>query len=116
VLLVTGDDVTCAEARDLLGDGLTTVAVKQGIGRYGARQIPPVRARLMIEEGACTALRDLKAVAPYNPGTPSEIVVEFTRTEAFDEYRRKPGVQIAGDRKLASRAGDWWTAWRQFFN
>src|ERR687888_477933 len=31
VLLVTGDGATCDEARALLGDGLTTVAVKQGL-------------------------------------------------------------------------------------
>jgi D-amino peptidase len=116
VLLVTGDDTTCVEAKELLGPGLTTVAVKQGLGRYGARQIPPMRARQMIEEGARTALRDLKSVAPYNPGAPCEIVVEFTRTEAFDEYCRKPGVEVTGDRRLASRAGDWWSAWRQFFD
>jgi D-amino peptidase len=30
VLLVTGDQAVCAEARDLLGDGVTTVAVKRG--------------------------------------------------------------------------------------
>jgi D-amino peptidase len=112
---VTGDDATCEEATDLLGVGLTTVAVKQGLGRFGARQIPPARARQMIEDGARTALNNLKAVAPYDPGKPCEIVVEFTRTEAFDEYRRKPGVEVTGDRRLASRAGDWWAAWRQFF-
>src|SRR5947207_6546435 len=61
VLLVTGDDAVCAEARDLLGPGLTTVAVKQGLGRYTARQIPPARARELIEAGARQALGDLKA-------------------------------------------------------
>src|SRR5262249_10236727 len=64
VLMVTGDRATCDEARELLGEGLTTVAVKEGLGRYTARQIPPVRAREMIEEGAQQALRDLKAVKP----------------------------------------------------
>ncbi len=115
VLLVTGDQATCQEAKDLLGQGLTTVAVKQGLGRYSARQIPPRRVREMIEEGARAALRDLKAVAPYNPGSPCEIMVEFTRTEAFDEYRRKPAVEVVGDRRIVSRADDWWSAWRQFF-
>ena len=38
-----------AEVSSLLGDGLTTVAVKRGLSRYSARQIPPVRARAMIE-------------------------------------------------------------------
>src|SRR5262245_51718105 len=32
VVLVTGDDVACAEAEELLGPGLVTVAVKQGFG------------------------------------------------------------------------------------
>src|SRR6266511_4988342 len=40
VLLVTGDRATCEEASALLGGGLTTVAVKEGIGRYSARQVP----------------------------------------------------------------------------
>lgn len=115
VLLVTGDHVTCREARDLLGARLTTVAVKQGLGRFGARQIPPVRAREMIEASARTALQDLAAVPPYNPGSPCEIQVEFTRTESFDEYRSRPGLEVVGDRRLASRAADWWAAWRQLF-
>src|ERR1051325_9946590 len=51
VALVTGDAATCREARALLGENLTTVAVKEGLTRYSARQIPPVRARRMIEEG-----------------------------------------------------------------
>ena len=39
VLLVTGDEATCAEATELLGEGLTTVAVKRGLGR-SARHAP----------------------------------------------------------------------------
>ena len=77
VLLVTGDDAACAEGRELLGDGLTTVAVKIGLGAASARQIPPVRARGMIEDGAKRALSDLGAVEPWSPGSPCEIRVEF---------------------------------------
>jgi D-aminopeptidase len=54
VLLVT--DVACAEGRALLGDGLTTVAVKTGLGATSVRQIPPLRARELIEDGAKRAL------------------------------------------------------------
>src|ERR671924_1764540 len=52
VLLVTGDEAVCREARELLGDGLTTVAVKRGIGRASARNVAPLRARELIEEAA----------------------------------------------------------------
>src|SRR5436309_14758122 len=78
VLLVTGDRSVCHEGRELLGDGLTTVEVKVGIGRFSARNVAPVRAREMIEDGAKRALKDLSAVKPYDPGRPCEIEVEFT--------------------------------------
>jgi D-amino peptidase len=115
VLLVTGDRATCEEARELLGSGLVTVAVKEGLGRFSARQIPPQRARELIEEGARKALGDLRAVEPYDPGSPCEIEVELTSTDAADAYRHKQGVEIVEPRKVVSRADDWWTAWRQFF-
>ena len=115
VLLVTGDRATCEEARELLGAGLTTVAVKEGLGRYSARQIPPQRARELIEEGARDALRDLRAVAPYDPGSPCEILVDFNTTDHVEKYRYRPGVEITAPRQIASRADSWWPAWRQFF-
>src|SRR5919198_205270 len=77
VLLVTGDEAVCREATELLGDGLTTVAVKRGLGQSSARQIPPLKARELIEDGAKRALRDLSAVRAYDPGHPCEIEIEF---------------------------------------
>ena len=49
VALVTGDDVVCAEASELLGPGLKTLAVKQGLGRFSARHLSPARARTLLE-------------------------------------------------------------------
>src|SRR5438309_3104544 len=36
VLLVTGDEASCREGTALLGEGLTTVAVKRGLGQTSA--------------------------------------------------------------------------------
>jgi len=115
VVLVTGDRATCQEARDLLGAGLTTVEVKQGLTRFSARQIPPARARPMIEAGAREALQNRKAVAPYDPGKPCEIRVEVVSPDKADRFRHKAGVETADTRTLVSRAEDWWTAWKQFW-
>jgi len=115
VVLVTGDGATCDEARGLLGEGLTTVAVKQGLGRYSARQIPPRRARELIEAGAKRALQDVKAVDPYNPGSPCTIEVEYKVTSAVDELRRAHGVEVVDARRISSTADTWWEAWQQFF-
>jgi D-amino peptidase len=117
VLLVTGDDAACREGRALLGDGLTTVSVKHGLGARSARLVPPRRARELVEEGAKRALADLRAVSPYEPGRPCEIRVQYKSTMAVDKLRSVPmeGVEFAGPREIVSRADDWWTAWRQFF-
>ncbi len=115
VVLVTGDRAVCEEATGLLGHGLTTVEVKRGLGRQSARQLVPARARDLIEAASESALRDISRVPMYDPGKPCEIMVEFTRSDAFDEYRSKSGVEVVAERRIVSRAGDWWTAWRQFF-
>src|SRR3989440_9556792 len=61
VALVSGDRAVCREASALLGDGLTTVEVKEGLGRFSARSKTPQEARALIEEGAKKALSDLAA-------------------------------------------------------
>jgi D-amino peptidase len=115
VLLVTGDAATCDEGRELLGEGLTTVAVKRGTGKFSARMVAPQRARELIEEGARKALSDLKAVEPYDPGSPCTIEVEYKVTDAVDKLRRARDVEIVDDRRIRVTADRWWDAWQTFF-
>jgi D-amino peptidase len=115
VVLVTGDQAACREARELLGAGIETVAVKQGLGRYSARHVPPQRARRTIEDGARRALENRAAVAPYDPGKPCEIEVHLATPDLVEPYRHRPGIEVRGPLTFVSRADDWWAAWRQFF-
>jgi D-amino peptidase len=115
VVLVTGDRAVCKEGRKLLGDGLTTVEVKEGIGRFSARSKTPAEARELIEEGARKALSDLSAVAPYDPGRPCEIAIEFTTPDRLQEYRNRKDVEVTGPCSLVVRGDDWWSAWSSFF-
>ena len=115
VVLVTGDEAVCNEAKELLGDGLTTVAVKQGLGRMSARTLAPKKARELIEEGAKRALEDLQAVALYDPGHPCEIEIALMGSDLVEPYRNRYGVEVRDGRTIVSRADDWWTAWRQFW-
>jgi D-amino peptidase len=115
VLLVTGDEATCAEGKELLGEGLTTVAVKSGFSSASARMLTPTRAREAIEEGAKRALSDLAAVQPWNPGSPCEIRAEFKTTLEPDKLRFRPGVERVDDRTIVSRADTWLEAWRQYY-
>src|SRR5216110_2961056 len=115
VLLVTGDHAACREGKELLGDGLTTVQVKQGLAVKSARMLAPKRARELVEAGAKQALSDLAAVEPYDPGKPCEIKVEYKWTQPPSKLRHRAGVELLDARTLVSRADDWWAAWKQFF-
>jgi D-amino peptidase len=114
-LLVTGDRAVCREGVALLGDGLTTVEVKVGLGRFSARNLPAVRARELIEDGAKRALKNLKAVQPYDPGRPCEIEIEFTSPDRLEEYRNRKNVEVTSPRSIVARGDDWWQAWSSFY-
>ncbi len=115
IVLVTGDRAVCREGRELLGDGLTTVEVKEGLGRFSARMKTPHEARELIEAGARKALSDLSAVKPYDPGKPCKIEIEFTSPDRLQEYANRKGVEVTGPRSLVARGDDWWAAWSSFF-
>lgn len=115
VLLVTGDEAVCREAKALIGDGLKTVPVKTGLGRFSARLLTPLRSRELIEQAATAALKDTKTIDPYDPGRPCEIEVEFTTPDSCEAFARKAQVEKTGPRTVVSKADGWWTAWRQFF-
>lgn len=116
VLLVTGDEAVCKEARDLLGGGLTTVAVKKGLTRYSARQIPPVRARQMIEDGAKQSLKNLKATKPYVPAKPTTITIELSSVEKAADFMGQHGVELVEPLKAVSRGKNWMEAWDQIWH
>ncbi|MGH2746497.1 MAG: M55 family metallopeptidase [Actinomycetota bacterium] len=115
VLMVTGDDAVCREARELLGAGLTTVPVKRAFGRFSARHVPAIRARRLIEEGAKKALENPRAVEPYDPGRPCEIEIRLATSGHAEKYRHREGVEIIDGRTVVAQAGDWWTAWRRIY-
>ena len=115
VLLVTGDRAVCEEAEALLGPHLKTVAVKEGLERFSARHIAPQRAREMIQEASAQVVSNPPQVPPYDPGKPCEIEVTMNTTDQTEPYQYREGVEILDGRRILSRAGDWWTAWRQMY-
>ena len=116
VVLVTGDEAVCREATGLLGSGLTTVAVKRGLSRFSARQIPPVRVRQMIEDGTYRALQNLKAVSPYVPAKPTTITVELSSADKAADFMGRQGVTIVNPVKVISEGENWMQAWDQIWH
>ena len=51
IVLVTGDEAACREAREFLGERVVTVAVKKGYNRESCLMVPPARAHDLIRRG-----------------------------------------------------------------
>jgi D-amino peptidase len=77
--LVTGDDVTCEEARPCFADA-ELVEVKRSITRVSAESLHPERARAAIREGAAVAVRRASSLRP--PSVPERVELEVRCTTA----------------------------------
>lgn len=91
VVLVAGDSVVGAEAKDLLGT-VETVAVKEPRSQFSASCLHPLKARALIKEAAKKALGNLSVYKPLVPGKPSTVRLEFARSGMADAACIMPGA------------------------
>jgi D-amino peptidase len=107
VALVTGDETTCAQARELLGQ-VATVAVKEAYTRYSARSISPTAARERIREAAARAVRRAAAgeLRPFVPALPLALEIDFATSACADAAQLVPGSARTGGVTCAYRAPD----------
>jgi D-amino peptidase len=97
--LVTGDETTCRECRELLGD-VDTVVVKWAVGRLAARSLHPEEARRRIREGAARAARDPKRFRPFTMEPPYRLEMDLQSAAAADAAALMPGAARAGGRTV----------------
>lgn len=98
VLMVSGDDKACAEAREFLGAAVTTVCVKQGLSRHAALMLSPSRTREMLREGAARAVRQRRRVKPFRFRKPVVVELTYKHTEHADaaDLRCFDGQRVDG--------------------
>jgi D-amino peptidase len=92
VMLVTGDQAACDEAREFFG-GVECVAVKQGIGRQHARCVHPEIARDQIRSAAASVLVLGVSPPPYVVEAPLTIRLEYYKSDMADNVARRPGTR-----------------------
>jgi D-amino peptidase len=81
VIMVTGDEATCREARKFFGDNCITVAVKKGISREAAMLYPFDETRKALYEGARRAVAAISSCKPYKMKTPINVKMQYLRTD-----------------------------------
>lgn len=116
IAIITGDEATCRESQELLGRDLPTVAVKRGLSRYSARNLPPVKARAKIEAGVYAALQAKNWVKPYVPASPTNITIELALVNDAAHFKGRAGVELIDPLKVVSRGKDWMQAWNQIWS
>lgn len=115
VIMISGDQTACAEARDLLG-ALETVVVKHAHGRMAAECLPPKVSQELIQRGAHQAvirLNEHQAPPPFVVPPPIKLEVDFVQSEMADGAALLPGA-IRQERRVAYTADDMPTIYRAF--
>ena len=94
IILVTGDDATCREARAFLGDDLLTVSTKTGLSREGAILLAPSVARERIRDGAREAVSRIPRCQPFKLDLPIRGKMWFPDKEWADKVRPRKSVRV----------------------
>jgi len=97
VVLVTGDDRTCADAARYAPTALT-VAVKTYVSRYAAICLPPERT-FALQRAAAT---EAGALTGRSPGAtvPHRVEIEFDATHLADAAATVPTVELLSHRRI----------------
>ena len=77
VIMVSGDEATCREAKKFFGDNLVSVAVKRGFAREAAELYPFEVTRKALYEGAKQAVEAIASFKPYILETPIRVKEEY---------------------------------------
>lgn len=118
VVLVTGDQLATAEAREVLDD-VETVTVKIAVGRTAADCLPPSKTAPMIRQAAQQAT--LKASERKHPPLvvqrPITLSIEFWRSIQAERAELMPGAKRTGPRSIEWVGQDMvsvYRTWRAF--
>jgi len=116
VLMVSGDDVVCAEATELLGR-VETAVVKRTLSRQSAECLSLEISRQLIYAAARRAVERLKAgnaPAAYQLQTPVRLVVELMEPGMMPRVEALPGAKRLDETRVEYAAGDILEAYRVF--
>ncbi|HPH96379.1 MAG TPA: M55 family metallopeptidase [Anaerolineaceae bacterium] len=117
VLMVTGDQAVCAEARDFLGDKIETVQVKKTCARYASEVLSPAVTQPAIQAGARKAAAAFlagKGPAVFKLPEPVEVIVEFFFTDMADRAVLMPGSERLDGRRVRFEARNMREAYQAF--
>ena len=97
VIMVSGDDKACAEAKQFLPD-VVCAEVKKGTAIYGAMLMPPHAAHELIFRKSMEAVQNYNKYNPFSFEKPLSCRVEVTERTCLPNAYRAPYVEILDGR------------------
>jgi D-amino peptidase len=116
VLMVSGDQTVCAEAREW-APGVVTAQVKTAAGRYAAHCLPFEVSRKLIDDTAreaVSAFKTGKAPAPIKMQMPVTVTIEFFHSFMADQASLLPGAKRLDGRRIEFSADSMVNAYLSF--
>jgi D-amino peptidase len=107
VIMLTGDTETCRQAKALFGESVTTVAVKDAVGRTAARMLPRAEALANLAAGARKALQGLSQAKAFVLGPPLSFELEFHNSGQAELPLLVPAVKRLGPRTVGFASNDY---------
>jgi D-amino peptidase len=114
IVLITGDQTVCAQAKKSLGEGIETAVVKEGIGRYAAKSLTPKAAQTLIEGKAKTALENRNRIKPLKLQPPYRFELTYLRSSMADAGELIPQVKRTGPRTVMYETNDYIEGYKLF--
>lgn len=116
VLMITGDQTTCDQAKELLGS-IETVVVKTALSRMAALCLPAQITEELIQRTALVAIKHLQAgeaPKPFIVTSPVRVTIDFISSEQADQAALLPGSKRVDGRRLTFTADDMLAAYYAF--
>lgn len=107
VVMLTGDTETCRQAKEILGNDLVTVPVKEAVSRFAARNFPREKVLADLKEGARKAISSLDKFKPYELKPPYQFEVNFHNSQQAEIGLLIPEVKRVAPRTLSFSSQDY---------
>jgi len=94
MILVSGDQAACDEAKDFIGKKVETVSTKKAISRYTAINKNPLSVRRMLTEKTEQALKNIRKIPVIGMPASFELKYQFMCPNSADDFEKHGAERI----------------------
>jgi D-amino peptidase len=111
-VLITGDDIVCAEMSAWTGGQIETAVVKKALSRYATRCLPLAAARQRIREAAFRAVKRAPGIEPSRYEPPITLEVDLSDRQIAWYTSWMPDVERRGPTTVSFTADDFLSVYK----